>query len=89
MKELSNFKNHLAFDSKYKTPNVNTLDKILEDYNDEDDTALCKHCFFGGSAKVPILDNIPKKKMPSKRKTPRSSVVPGINKKGKTLKKQN
>lgn len=89
MKELSNFKNHLVFDSKYKSPSVNTLDKSLEDYNHEDDKALCKHCFFGGSSKVPILDNISERKMPSKRKTPRSTLAPGKNKKGKTLKKKN
>ena len=85
MDELSNFKNHLVFDSKFKPQAVNTLDKSLKDFSPEDDKALCGHCFFGGNAKVPILNNI--SKTPSKRKTPRST--PGKIRKGKTFKKSN
>lgn len=85
MDELSNFKNHLVFDSKFKPQAVNTLDKSLKDFSPEDDKALCGHCFFGGNTNVPILKNI--SKPPSKRKTPRST--PGKIKKSKTFKKSN
>jgi len=85
MKELSNFKNHLVFDSKFKSSTVNTLVKSLEDYNHEDDKALCRHCFFGGNSKVPFLKNIVS--MPSKRKTPRNKNRAKI-KKSKTYKKK-
>ena len=85
MDELSNFKNHIVFDSEFKPQAVNTLDKSLKDFSPEDDKALCGHCFFGGNAKVPILNNI--SKTPSKRKTSRST--PGKIRKGKTFKKSN
>lgn len=80
MDELSNFKNHLVFDSKFKPQAVNTLDKSLKDFSPEDDKALCGHCFFGGNTNVPILKKISKPH--SKRKTPRSN--PGKIKKKDT-----
>ena len=90
MKELSDFKNYLVFDCLYKSPTVNTLDSLLEDYNILDDTELCKHCFYGDGDKTTknsVLHDIVS--LHSKRKTNRknSGKIKRIPKKNKTHKK--
>ena len=86
MTNLLDFKNYLVFDCIHTTPRVNTLDSALDEFNINNDTELCKHCFYGfnESRKIPILDNI---NIPnSKNKTIRKNSPKKNKKRNKTSK---
>ena len=68
MEKLSEFKNYLVFDQVYKSPAVNTLHKVLEEYSKKDDAELCKYCFYGNNSKAHIIDDFSSSKRKTKRK---------------------
>ncbi len=91
MNYLDSFKGHIVFDSTYNLRGVNTLDQVLLEYNETDDTGLCKHSFYGGKPNFKILRSNPKQLSKQNKTRGRSRQKPKLSKtsKNKTNKRMN
>lgn len=84
MTNLSEYRNLLVFECDYKAPTVNALHELIVDFDIDNDTNLCSHCFYD-SKKAPVLEDIASLKQCKGKKN--KSLSTKKVKKNKTTKK--
>ncbi len=66
MANLLEYKTPLVFECNYKKPSVNTLNEHILEFDIDNDTKICSHCFYD-SEKVNTLEHILNSKIKQKK----------------------